>query len=318
MYIFIAVNSTKSSVDINDIVIFYFGNSSASFKLFAQVKNQKEGKIEITTLFEESRYNFLIQNEIKEVYIRIVFSHFFEVQTFSNAIENMNISPLRHMILDPLKIGESCEIMDDTISRREVSFPHLSEEQKSAVIQTHSMCLSKDQPNIKLIEGPPGSGKSLIIQNLVLELLHKNVLRKKPRILLCAKNNTAVDNTLRKIVEKDKTLNVVRYGVDKLIDPKVLNYSISSLVTRKWRTSGSLRENISRELNLSQLIQDIKSSPYKSPTVLSHLQALEEELKTVRKALEMPKEEKNRLTKYYINNADLVCTTLPSCSRLLK
>lgn len=203
----------------------------------------KEGKIEFKILFEESSYNFLIQNEIKEVNIRIVFTNFEAEKVNSNSIENVNCSALSDMILDPLKIRGNC----DNVSRKECLFPYLSEEQKTVALQTQSMCFEKDKPNIKLIEGPPGSGKSLIIQNIVPELLHKNkVLEKKTRILLCAKNNTAVDLTLIKILEKCKTLNVVRYGVDKCIHQKVQSYSINSLITREWKTKCNNRELIAK------------------------------------------------------------------------
>lgn len=202
------------------------------------MKIQNGGKqIELKTLFEESSYNFLIQNKIKEVHLRIVLKYFDAEASNAqaHAIENMDCSALSDMILDPLKIGGRGDL-DQNISRRgEGLFPHLSEEQKNIALATHSMRLDKNQPNIKLIEGPPGSGKSLIIQNLVLVLLHKNGLGRTPRILLCAENNTAVDTTLIKIMKKNRTLNVVRYGFDKHIHSEVRNYSINGFMTREWK-----------------------------------------------------------------------------------
>lgn len=56
----------------------------------------------------------------------------------------------------------------------------------------YTMCLKKT-PNVSLIEGPPGTGKSRLIVNLILQLIYGVDLKKKFRILLCASSNAAVD-----------------------------------------------------------------------------------------------------------------------------
>lgn len=229
------MNSTKNLVGLHDIVIIYFGNINSSFKFFGQVNLQSEQKIEVMTTLEEESYNFLIKNGIKDIHIRVVFPYFQQEATLFNAIENFGSSVLSEMILDPLKISETSLIPVDS----EVFHPIFTHEQKTVFLQTHSMCLNKNQPNIKLIEGPPGSGKSVLIENLIAELLNNQLnLERKPKILLCAKNNSAVDMILYNLKRASKAsniFNVVRYGVDKHVHSRVQNYSINNLIMREWR-----------------------------------------------------------------------------------
>ncbi|KAL5281958.1 SETX family protein [Megaselia abdita] len=317
---FSCLTSIENVIHLNDIVIIYFGNNKSSFKFLGQVKiieqqNNSNNKIVFMILFEENCYSFLIQNEIKDVYARMVFPYFEKEIATCSAIDNIDSSYVCEMILDPLKICESSDQNEKNIEQCWLS--KLSDEQKSIILQTQSMCLDQNKPNIKLIEGPPGSGKSLLIENLILQLLQGT--EKVPKILLIAKNDTAVDVVFKKVMERSKSLNLVRYGVDKHIHPKVLDYSINSLITREWsiRNKYHYQKLKKKEIQLFEIIQDYKSNPNKTQAEKMYLQRLEEELNGLRKARDIPKEEKIRLTKHFINKADLVCSTMIGCSRLL-
>lgn len=66
-----------------------------------------------------------------------------------------------------------------------------------------SICLSTN-PNIGLIIGPPGTGKSSVICSIVTTLLKLNSQPKinaKHKILVCAPSNEAVDVLVRRLVE---------------------------------------------------------------------------------------------------------------------
>lgn len=74
-----------------------------------------------------------------------------------------------------------------------------------------TICLSKD-PNVGLIIGPPGTGKTNVICNIVLTLMtkvqtkSKNVKNTKPKLLICAPSNEAVDALVRRILEIKKDI----------------------------------------------------------------------------------------------------------------
>lgn len=67
------------------------------------------------------------------------------------------------------------------------------------------ICLSKE-PNVGLIIGPPGTGKTNVICNIVSILMSKLQINTntKPKLLICAPSNEAVDALVRKIVEIKK------------------------------------------------------------------------------------------------------------------
>lgn len=62
-------------------------------------------------------------------------------------------------------------------------------------------CLQSDDSNISLIDGPPGTGKSRVIYNLILQLVFGKEVLKKKRILICAQSNTAVDVITKKLIK---------------------------------------------------------------------------------------------------------------------
>lgn len=67
---------------------------------------------------------------------------------------------------------------------------------------------SLKEPNLGLIIGPPGTGKTNVICNIVLTLISKLQLKNntKPKFLLCAPSNDAVDALVRRIIEIKKKL----------------------------------------------------------------------------------------------------------------
>lgn len=70
------------------------------------------------------------------------------------------------------------------------------------------------QPKISLIHGPPGTGKSYVIVNIVLELLYgdnryellQNQRKSLPKILLCAPSNAAADSLAIRLLNVRKNI----------------------------------------------------------------------------------------------------------------
>jgi len=67
-----------------------------------------------------------------------------------------------------------------------------------------------------LMEGPPGSGKTTAICELVQQLIGRG-----KRVLLCASTHVAIDNALEKLLDGDAPIDAIRIGQKDRIDDKV-------------------------------------------------------------------------------------------------
>lgn len=66
-----------------------------------------------------------------------------------------------------------------------------------------TICLT-EKPNVGLIIGPPGSGKTNVICNIIINLMSN--VQTKPKLLICAPSNDAVDAIVRRVLEVKKDL----------------------------------------------------------------------------------------------------------------
>lgn len=77
----------------------------------------------------------------------------------------------------------------------------VNEEQKRITIEGSNFCLG-NEPGIYLITGPPGTGKSTVIVNILFEILFKSQkYGKNSLILLTAPSNAAIDCLITKLAE---------------------------------------------------------------------------------------------------------------------
>lgn len=69
-------------------------------------------------------------------------------------------------------------------------------------------------PDLAILEGPPGSGKTTAICELIRQLIAQNL-----RVMLCASTHVAIDNVLERLLESNAPLDAVRIGkIDKVDD----------------------------------------------------------------------------------------------------
>lgn len=82
-------------------------------------------------------------------------------------------------------------------------------------------------PDFAILEGPPGSGKTTCIIELILQ-----VLKQEKKVLLSASTHAAIDNVLERISEydKDNLVEALRIGREESIDERISTYQIDKKI----------------------------------------------------------------------------------------
>ena len=91
-------------------------------------------------------------------------------------------------------------------------------------------------PDFAFLEGPPGSGKTHAICELVLQFIDRGM-----NVLLCSTTHVAVDNVLERLVGKFEQVEAVRIGLADRVDQTIRTVQIDeriSALLETWRTDG--------------------------------------------------------------------------------
>lgn len=118
---------------------------------------------------------------------------------------------------------------------------------------------------ISVIHGPPGTGKTTTLVELIKKAWHMT----RSKVLCCAPSNVAVDNVAEKLVEGERPLRIVRIGHPARITKPVIEHCLDALVEEKLpygiqekkRELGLLLEVIWRKrtkVNKEKLFEDCK------------------------------------------------------------
>ena len=95
-------------------------------------------------------------------------------------------------------------------------------------------------PDFAFLEGPPGSGKTTAICEIIQQLVEQG-----QRVLLCASTHVAIDNVLERLLESSSPIDALRIGNLDKVDDKVqatqLDARVNALVAA-WRRQPAMRK----------------------------------------------------------------------------
>ncbi|KAI7899401.1 P-loop containing nucleoside triphosphate hydrolase protein [Cokeromyces recurvatus] len=111
----------------------------------------------------------------------------------------------------------------------------LNESQKEAVR------FALGSPEIALIHGPPGTGKTYTL----VEIIRQLSINQKKRVLVCGPSNISVDNLVERLAQY--RLDIVRIGHPARVLPSVLDHTLD-IITRTC-DSGQIVSDIRKEMD---------------------------------------------------------------------
>lgn len=125
----------------------------------------------------------------------------------------------------------------EAVGAVEYTDPSLNDSQKEAI---RFALASKD---VVLIHGPPGTGKTHTLIELILQMVQRN-----QRVLVCGPSNISVDNIVERLAPKK--VPVVRIGHPARLLPSVLEHSLEVL-THTSEAAGIVKD-VRAEINSKQ------------------------------------------------------------------
>ncbi|KAJ8679254.1 hypothetical protein QAD02_015041 [Eretmocerus hayati] len=254
-----------------------------------------------------------------------------------NALQYVPMSPLRdhilHVNIDELQLGEIP--LDQVHKFTPVTNEKLNQRQIEAVMKFTNSALDST-PKISLLVGPPGTGKSKVIANLVIEILYGEgrFTKNPPRILIAAPSNAAIDEIVLRLLEirgsisdREQRFKMVRMGRIESMHDEVKNISVSELARKHAQKSlaeHKHKKSNSIELLKHRLVTDIRAleslvqSQPNNRNYVRDLEALREKYKALTN--KRPEDEEaeivkiqNGAKKTILINANVIACTLSSC-----
>ncbi|KIW22334.1 uncharacterized protein PV07_12231 [Cladophialophora immunda] len=111
--------------------------------------------------------------------------------------------------------------------------------------QQDAVRFALSSPEIALIHGPPGTGKTYTLIELILQLLKRD-----QRVLVCGPSNISVDNIVERLSLTSPSTPIVRLGHPARLLPSVLNHSLEVL-TRTSEAAGIVSD-VRKEMDAKQ------------------------------------------------------------------
>ena len=151
----------------------------------------------------------------------------------------VKIIPAEYSHFMRVAFGYTTPLQPDAEACGPVEFtdPTLNDSQKDAI---RFALASRD---IALIHGPPGTGKTHTLIELILQFVQRN-----KRVLVCGPSNVSVDNIVERLAPKK--VPVVRIGHPARLLPSVLEHSLEVLT--QTSDAGGIVKDIRKEIDEKQ------------------------------------------------------------------
>ena len=164
----------------------------------------------------------------------VTFKRMNHVMTKLSKMSEAEYQPLLRVLF-----GLSSPSPPDLSTTKDLEFIDLSlnESQKEAIR------FAMASPEVALIHGPPGTGKTHTLIELILQMLKRNL-----RVLVCGPSNISVDNIVERLAPHK--VPIVRLGHPARLLPSVLNHSLEVLT--KTSEAAAIVRDVRKEMDDKQ------------------------------------------------------------------
>lgn len=234
--------------------------------IFDQNKDFKSGFIRVIDQNEDENY-IVLANDIKGDTI-FLNPDTYQLRQQKQALDNLRHRPLKeHYPLLNLFGFPDSHVWSQRFYEQDFDWSILNDESKDGVYEQREFVskafLSKD---FALMEGPPGSGKTTTIIELIMQFASQG-----KRILLCSATHAAVDNVIERIKGRYKEIcdtEIIPVRISRFEQPvkeSVRPYLLRNLVsTYKSEIEKHLKKNNSRE-SQKFLLENLNSKSEQDP-----------------------------------------------------
>lgn len=237
-------NQNEATIDYLDILF------NDKFRL----KDDKNKRYDVDIIDKEEKVITLKENN-KECFVEKdkIMSVEIDVGNYKrqkDALQLIRYTPYKHL-RNLLKLFEnikkvsfdSFDISDDNIDCKVIEL-----DKEGAIEQIDFVKKAMNTPDFAFLSGPPGSGKTTVILELICQLIKDN-----KRILLCGSTHVAIDNVLERLDEKGliEEFNIIplRIGKTERISEKLEKYSYPEMV-KSYEDKGMDKEFLHYASNL--------------------------------------------------------------------
>jgi superfamily I DNA and/or RNA helicase len=227
--------------------------SESTKSVFDQKRNfNREDSIEVEDQNEDENY-IILERDIQgdTIYLK---PDTYQLEQQKRALDNLRHRPLKeHQPLLELFGFPDSRIWQQSFQNEECNWQILTDETKDGVDeQREFVSKSLQTKDFALMEGPPGSGKTTTIIELIMQFTAEG-----KRVLLCSATHAAIDNVIERIKGRykeicDKEIVPVRISrFEKPVKESVRPYLLRNLVT-------TYKADIEKHLKKNQKLESQK------------------------------------------------------------